>query len=84
MGDVLSDFDIEYIDKKAIKGQFIADQLAEAFSSHIRIFKWIHPSDDIIKDYDNYILMNPLCGMEKEQAYSSSHLKEIIFWIHID
>ena len=27
---ILSEFDIEYVDRKAIKGQVIADQLAEA------------------------------------------------------
>ena len=27
---VLSEFDIEYVDRKSIKGQVIADQLAEA------------------------------------------------------
>lgn len=26
---ILNDFDIEYVDKKAIKGQIIADQLVE-------------------------------------------------------
>lgn len=45
---ILSEFDIEYIDRKSIKGQVIADQLAEPLLQDDRPFQIEFPDVDIL------------------------------------
>lgn len=45
---ILSEFDIEYVDRKAIKGQVITDQLAEAPLQHDKPLHIEFPDADIL------------------------------------
>ena len=71
---LLSEFDIVFVTTKAIKGQAIADYLADQLLNELELSKSLFPNEDVMAlepiGIGSFILMEPpiLLEMEYEQS----------------